>query len=85
MSEPTCKTCPWFSGDNCRRNPPQTFAESRSGYAGARYREYVRCWPPVESGDWCGEHPDRAMGCTDAQVSRMEDALMDPDRKAPDA
>lgn len=59
MEQPTCVTCPHWSGDpeatsnqgHCLLNPPQVVViddEARS------------LWPRVYPDEWCGQHPDFA-------------------------
>jgi hypothetical protein len=42
----------WYSGWQCRRNPPQFYTTQESGCTIVTHK---RAWPWVQPEEWCGE------------------------------
>ena len=47
-----CKTCRFFSGQRCKRYPPQMVQRASSLF------EPESVWPAVKEYDGCGEHQE---------------------------
>lgn len=72
MTDATCKTCPFHTEEERRwaEDTHYIICHFNAPYAGEGGP-----FPRVTWYDWCGEHPDRKPGCSDAEVQVMEDAL----------
>jgi hypothetical protein len=59
----TCKTCRFWTKEECHRMPPVVLSQTWSNTEGYRgeYREsissnQVTAWPETAADEWCGEH-----------------------------
>jgi hypothetical protein len=58
---PTCRTCPYWDGDDdtprgdCRRHAPTLLGNGDDFAAGQMARAD---WLSTHASDWCGDHPD---------------------------